>query len=216
MYQVEAICDRVIWLNDGEVKMEGDPAEVVAAYNAFLSRMSEQQSASAQRSAEQNAVARNIRAETIARTRMLNIEVSVEGMVGDVLGVVSGVSDITVVVRFASDPLLPCPSVAVRISDSNGRTVTSFGSFNDGIELARRPDGCGQVEVTLPRFPLLKGQYWVTVLLLSEDGIHVYESARMIAELKVEQAGLAQGVVSIPRHWRIGTTAANRSSSSTA
>ena len=203
MYQVEAICDRVIWLNEGEVKMEGEPAGVVVAYNAFLDRIGEDHSAPVHRSPEKSSIANNIHANTVARTRILNVDVSVGGAVGDFLSVVSGVSDVTLTVRFASEPALPCPSVAVRISDSNGRTVTSLGSFNDGVQLARRGDGCGQVEITLPRFPLLKGRYWVTVLLLSEDGIHVYESARMVAELKVEQRGLEQGVVSVPRKWRV-------------
>jgi hypothetical protein len=39
------------------------------------------------------------------------------------------------------------------------------------------------------------------VLLLSEDGIHVYDSARLVAELKVEQVGLEQGLVRLPRRW---------------
>ena len=203
MYQVEAICDHVIWLNEGEVKLEGEPAGVVVAYKAFVDGISEDHFASADRSAEKGAIANNIHANTAARTRILNVEVSAGGAVGDVLGVVSGVSDVTLSVRFASDPALPCPSVAVRISDSVERTVTSLGSFNDGVQLARRRDGCGQVEITLPQFPLLKGQYWVTVVLLSEDGIHVYDSARMVAELKVEQRGLEQGVVSVPRKWRV-------------
>jgi hypothetical protein len=41
----------------------------------------------------------------------------------------------------------------------------------------------------------------VNVVLLSEDGIHVYDRAPMVAELKVEQVGLEQGLVRLPRQW---------------
>lgn len=203
MYQVEAICDRVVWLNKGEVIMEGDSAEVVTAYNEFLSRTSADQSIAVDLHSAPPAMADPVALDRVARTRFLDITVSTGGTAGDTLTLLSGISDVAVAVRFASDPSLPCPTMALRITDANNRTITSVGSFNDRIALERGADGCGEVEVILPRFPLLKGRYWVTVLLLSEDAVHIYEAARMIAELKIEQAGLEQGVVKVPRQWHV-------------
>lgn len=36
LYQIESICNRAIWLHEGRMKMEGDAADVIAAYSQFL------------------------------------------------------------------------------------------------------------------------------------------------------------------------------------
>jgi lipopolysaccharide transport system ATP-binding protein len=200
MYHVESICSRVVWLHAGAVRMEGEPAEVVVAYNAYLSSMAEGASDN------RTAVARDKQeadhqAGGHAPARLTGVRVVADAVAGHELSVTSGVTDVKVAVRFASSTSIPCPSAGVRISDANGRTVASMGTVNDGVPLERDMRGEGEVELTLPAFPLLKGRYWINVLLLSEDGIHVYDSARLVAELKVEQVGLEQGLVSLPRRW---------------
>lgn len=200
MYHVESICNRVVWLHDGAIRMEGDPAEVVVAYNSFLGSMAERPSDTTQFGSQDDppGVAQG---EGGLGARVTKISVEADGRSGHVLAVASGTTDVRVAVRFASDPALPCPSVAIRISDANGRTVASMGTLNDQVLIKRDRGGSGAVQVTVPAFPLLKGNYWLNVVLLSEDGIHVYDRAPMVAELKVEQLGLEQGVVRLPRRW---------------
>ncbi len=36
LYQVEALCDQALWLDQGQLKMYGHPADVIAAYSQFL------------------------------------------------------------------------------------------------------------------------------------------------------------------------------------
>ena len=36
LYQVESLCDRALWLDQGQLKMQGDAADVIAAYAQFL------------------------------------------------------------------------------------------------------------------------------------------------------------------------------------
>ena len=33
---VKKLCNRVIWLHEGKIKMQGDPDEVISAYKAFM------------------------------------------------------------------------------------------------------------------------------------------------------------------------------------
>jgi lipopolysaccharide transport system ATP-binding protein len=207
MYHIESICSRVVWLHAGEVRMEGEPAEVVVAYNAYLSSMAEGASDKRPAAAADSEAAEH-KGGRQAAARLTGVRVAADGEAGHELLVTSGVTDVKVAVRFASDASIPCPSAGVRISDANGRTVASMGTVNDGVPLERDGRGDGQVELTLPAFPLLKGRYWINVLLLSEDGIHVYDSARVVAELKVEQAGLEQGLVSLPRRWSVAQAGA--------
>ena len=39
LYQVEALCDRVLWLDRGSLMFDGDPSDAIAAYTLFLDTM---------------------------------------------------------------------------------------------------------------------------------------------------------------------------------
>jgi len=38
LQQMQKLCDRVVWLNNGEIKAEGDPVEICKAYRAFMNK----------------------------------------------------------------------------------------------------------------------------------------------------------------------------------
>ena len=62
--------------------------------------------------------------------------------------------------------------------------------------------GRGRANITFPRLPLLKGDYWVTAFLITEDGVHVYEQIDRCLLLHVAQSGLEQGLVALPHEWQ--------------
>ncbi|MGH8476450.1 MAG: ABC transporter ATP-binding protein [Methylococcales bacterium] len=201
MYQVEAICNRVLWLDHGRLVMDSEPARVISAYSEFLSGIDGS-------GGTDECAARSSFFD--APARLTGIEVSTDGVAGTELQVQCGQTDLTVAVEFASDPALAPPSVALTITGFNGWAVTSASTSNDGLVLERLADGAGQVRVTFPRLALLKGSYWVNVFLLSEDGIHVYEQVERVAGIYVVQQGLEQGVVSLPRQWSLGGATTDR------
>ncbi|MEN8261426.1 MAG: ABC transporter ATP-binding protein [Pseudomonadota bacterium] len=198
MYQVEAVCNRVLWLDHGRVVMDAEPAQVINAYTEFLSGIdgSSEADGCPTRSTPMDSPA-----------RLTAIEVSADGVVGRELRVQCGQTDLAVMFGFVSDPSLPPPGVALTITGFSGWAVTSASTSNDGLVLERLADGTGEVRVTFPRLALLKGSYWINVFLLSEDGIHVYDQAERVAEIYVVQQGLEQGVVSLPREWALGNNA---------
>ena len=196
MYQVEAICSRVIWLDRGEARLDGDPATVVSAYSASLG------GSVPEADGEEDSMGTSLPpASTRGSARLSKVRVAVDGQSGYEQVVMSEGSDVRVSVDFLSDPSLPAPMVGVAFTGEDGRIVASAGSKGDGIVLDRHPDGSGYVVVLFPRFPLLKGRYGVNVYLLCEEGIHIYDHALQVAELQVRQKGLERGVVILPREW---------------
>jgi lipopolysaccharide transport system ATP-binding protein len=79
--------------------------------------------------------------------------------------------------------------------------VASATTHNDGLALQTDASGRGSASIVFPRLPLLKGVYWITVFLATEDGIHVYEHIERCLRLDVTQDGLEQGVVALPHEW---------------
>lgn len=192
MYQVEAICNRVIWLNKGEAQVIGSPAEAIIAYNKFLD---------SNREPEAKVEPEMSIAPPSGGASITQVTVAVDGVEGAELRVKSGESTVTVTVAFRSDPALPSPSVAVMFTDPAAKPIASVGTRNDGLTLSRTADGRGQVSVSFKKIALLKGTYWVYAFLMCENAVHFYEYANMIAQLHVTQQGLELGVVALPHQW---------------
>ncbi len=206
LFQIESICTRAIWLHAGKVVAQGNPAQVVSAYQEFLDSAEAQQPALAVSPAQPSAP------KGYARLTRVRVGGLAPGQ--GPLQVLSLTDDLLVEARFSSDPNLPCPSLAVTIHTPDGRLVSSAGAWNDRILLERDAIGLGHVSICFPRLPLLKGRYYVSLHLFCERGLHIYDVADRAVYLSVEQDGLEQGLFHIPRIW--SPKAANKGPSSSA
>lgn len=196
LYQVEAICDRVIWLDKGVVKLDGAPANVISAYIEAI--------------ALENAPVRKDNTVSVITTSTLVAEgtariteatVSMDGVSGRQLDAISRQSELCVTIAFVSDLGLLTPSVGLMIVSGDGQAITSAGTQHDGLIIQRDAQGHAKVRVRFAQLALLKGEYRVDVYLLCEKAIHVYDKAEAVAVFRVRQHGLEQGVVSLPRQW---------------
>lgn len=204
LYQVEALCDRVLWIHEGRVRAEGAPATVVTEYGEFL-RMEAPRAESMEVEAEGDGeVAEKpvtVPRVSSATPRIVDIAVSVDGHRARAHKVLSGHSTLDIAVSFDPGQGLPLASVGIAFTGGDGRILSSLGSVNDGIALKLDAEGLGIARVQLPKFPLLKGNYNIDVYLMCEQGLHIYEAVVQAAELNVEQKGLARGLVDLPHTW---------------
>lgn len=192
IYQIEALCTRALWLERGNVQLLGDPATVVAGYQAFLDRDA----------APATAAHETKHLSPTGHARILEVQTQVDATVGKELYVQSSKQTLAVTISFASDPELPSPVAAITIHTPDGRTIASSSTQSDGLELARDESGRGFATIEFPKIPLLKGEYFIGAYLLSEDGIHIYDSAANVATLHFSQETLEQGVVTLAHAWQ--------------
>jgi lipopolysaccharide transport system ATP-binding protein len=210
LYQVEAICDRVIWLDGGQIQVMGEPAKAIVAYNAMLSKLSAStgqtyfQASTATTSSQQTSSGEEhdhaVKAPS-GTAYIQRVTVRSDGLEGKDLQVSSRKSLLQIQLDFVSDINLPPPSVAVVITDSEGREIASSGTVNDKLPLQVSANGHGAALLSFEHLPLLKGVYWVNVLLMCEKGIHIYEPAEKVAKLTVHQSDSEIGIVSLPHTW---------------
>ncbi|WP_295849926.1 ABC transporter ATP-binding protein [uncultured Xylophilus sp.] len=197
LFQVESVCNRVLWLDGGRARMMGDPGEVISAYTDYLGTPAE--SATAQVTglpADAQA------ADPNRSAHLTSVLVSADGADwGRQTEARSGESDVSVQVRFNSNPSLPAPSLAVGFVTATGTIVNSSLSADQGAAIERDAAGRGAAVLTFPRVPLLGGNYAVAVYLMDERGIHIYDFADRAAEVKVRQQGRELGVVHLPSRW---------------
>lgn len=196
LYQVEVLCKKVMWLDKGEVRAYGEPSGVINRYQKHIDRMDlETEPANGTKESS------NPNAMSTTATRIKKITVSGDnGQEGDVK-LESEVSTLSIAVSFVSDARHPVPSIAIVITDEVGKNITSCGTFYDEIALNLRENGEGNVRLTFPKIGLRRGRYYLHVLLMCENAIHIYESAQC-ASLDVTQKGSEVGMVALPREWK--------------
>ena len=213
MYHIQALCSRVLWLENGKTRMWDAAARVTSSYETSLvmdvvgghdpnKHQAHQTSHNLAQPAE-GSVADElpIRQSPDGTAIITRIDATADGASGLDLAIHSGITTLVLRVQFESDPKLPCPSLAVGIAQANGSVVASAGSFNDNVPLIRDARGAGEAYLTFERLALLRGDYSVSVILGCERGLHAYEIVEQAVKLHVVQIGLEQGVVSLPHSW---------------
>jgi lipopolysaccharide transport system ATP-binding protein len=215
MYQVESFCDRALWLDHGQVQMEGPAAKVVVAYADSLREESKSSSSATLASvrasggasiaidaSDASDVSTAAIAAALGVARITNIEVSVDGQTGRELEAVSLQSDVSITVQFESDPALPCPTFATGFALPDGQIFTSAYTLFDGIAIERDAQGRGQATVVFEKLPLMKGRFSIGAYLFDERALHVYDVVLQAATVMVTQAGVHQGFVQLPHRWK--------------
>ena len=220
MYQVESFCDRAVWLDHGQVQMEGPAAKVVAAYADSLREESSASSSSSYSSktlvspftssvaaaslvdagSGEQSEAGNLPLTGVAR--ITQIEVMVDGQTGRELEAISLQSDVSITVKFESDPTQPCPTFATGFALPDGQIFTSAYTLFDGIAIKRDAQGRGQATVVFHKLPLMKGRFTVGAYLFDERAMHVYDVVLQAATVIVVQSGVHQGFVQLPHTWK--------------
>ena len=232
MYQIESFCDKAVWLDHGKVQMEGAASAVVAAYADSLRAESVEGGGALRASANEGrsqalpdaaSVAAGLTAAVVTLdstpsshedlssdpapsgtglTRILGIEVSVDGIKGRDLHAVSLQSDVYITVKFESDPTQPCPTFATGFALPDGQIFTSAYTLFDGIAIERDAQGRGQATVVFEKLPLMKGRFSVGAYLFDERALHVYDVVLQAATVNVTQPGVHQGFVQLPHRWQ--------------
>lgn len=197
MYQIEAICTRALWLERGEIRALGMPADVVADYGAFIDRQAAVEAQTADTS-------RQARLTVPGQARIADIVTRIDGVVDAVAE--SGRSTLSVTVSFLAPEINATPAVALAFYSLDGKCLASVSSHNDGFTLEKDDTGRGSVELVFDRLPFLKGHYTYDVWLLCDRGLFGHDHVRHAGTVEVVQSGLEQGVVALPHTWRINAT----------
>ncbi len=197
LYQVEAFCDRVLWLDHGERMQFGEPQEVVRHYSAFLLGGSENEPTTPISTTNPQAAL-----APQGHARLCHVEVSLDGTAGRALRGRPGENDLSIRLQFESDPQLPAPAVGATIDYGTLMTVTSVVSRSENVPIERNEHGRGEVTIDFPALPLRKGEYHVAVYLGSEDAVHIYDNVQVAATLYIEDPRPEPGLVDLAHRWQ--------------
>lgn len=211
LYQIEAICNRAIWLHEGKVVSEGVPAEVIRHYQNYLYADIEDGAASKPEltAGQQRAADRLERKMPISNPRITQLQVFIDDKpisTQQEQTAYTKESTLKVVCTWQGVAKVAAPSFVITLHSDNGRMVASAGTHFDKRVLEVNAQGGGEVVLELPRLALLKGEYWLEAYLLCEHGVMFYDQIIPAAKFKVESPNniLEQGIYQAERVWKAG------------
>ncbi|MEZ0309271.1 MAG: ABC transporter ATP-binding protein [Ramlibacter sp.] len=208
LYQVEAFCDRVMWLDQGRVMAIGEPHAVIRDYTLFLAGSEGQAPAASATPAEATgaepaAPAPVAITATPGHARISRVITALNGVPSTHMEMPAGEGKLTVTIEFVSDPALPMPTAGITFELGNTMILTSVVSRTDGVALVRDGQGSGTATIEFESLALRKGDYHIGAYLGSENALHLYTEAPRIALLKVLDTRPEPGLVDLPHSWQV-------------
>jgi lipopolysaccharide transport system ATP-binding protein len=199
MAAVENLCSRCIWIDAGQVQMDGTPREVIEAYMKTFGGF---QGAAADLSSIENR-------RGSGEIRYTGIEYLNRS--GEPLSVIRSGDSVVIRLRYHASQEVSHPSFGFRIYTEMGTLVTDTSTWHHAIEIPLVPAGDGYVELEVDLLNLLPGRYYFS-LWLTGAGSPLYDNIEHCAFLEIELANVYSsgkaldsryGIVYFPQRWHL-------------
>ncbi|WP_022949350.1 ABC transporter ATP-binding protein [Methylohalobius crimeensis] len=194
LYQVRHLCDRVVWLDHGRVRLAGPAEEVVDSYQDHVRRQDLSHPA---RGADRPEAPVEKRA-WIESARLLGGETDSEG---ETRFVTDGPFRLEVVAE-SETVALEDIHVGVVIKRNDGIQCFGASTEADGMALAKLSGHRFGIVYEIPALPLLSGEYSLDVWLIDTSGVHVYDSRQSCLPFRVRQSMKAVGMCWMVHYWQ--------------
>ncbi len=195
LYQVRSLCNRAAWIHQGQVRAIGNTEEVVTAYESHErekeNRFLEQASSLSFKPA----------ATSIAPVRISQVTLtSPDGNTPEILDTFQPVI-IRVEIESARQSVPFHVGVAIVRNDKENIFGSSTHFEADSLPLTA--EGKRTVALHLPHLNLLSGQYSLSVYLLDDSGLQVYDMAEAVCPFHVHSSCREFGIAYLPYHWQL-------------
>jgi ABC-type polysaccharide/polyol phosphate transport system ATPase subunit len=203
-YQVKSVCERALYLREGQLVSFGEAGKVVDAYLADLHGLSPP--ASTNTAAEQG---RAVKGEALPPVRITSVRLL--DVAGESVQSVRTGEGLRLSFAFerlhgeVSEPL----SFVFNLYRADGLYVCGTTTLMDGYPPFAGMD-TGQVTVRFPAIPLLAGRYHWRVAVNDEHGLAVLAKVEGVCPFVVEDGFKAVGAFDLPREWQIRSTVPGR------
>ena len=220
MYHVEEICDQVLWLQGGRVRMLGKSGEVCRAYESYERRRRTNHGTPAIPDQDGNQPAQvqldpdasddphafSGEHPQVIEVRLVHAENGRPARVKDADGEwVVGCElfdDLAVEIDYELPHALPGLILGCTIARSDQEILFGLGTqmteFQPPLE-----SGHYTAKLVFPKQPLLAGEYKINCYLADERGLHVYHSNSPSGRMVVKQSERFIGCVHFQHHWSV-------------
>ncbi len=206
MYQVEALCDRAIWIRDGRVEMEDDSRRVTLAYSNYERgrrtthaearpddgfehlRDASTPPPSAAGSPADSSLPDEKALPIVLATRLCDPHTH------EVVQRARLLKDVVVEVDYELPRDLPGVVVAIGIHSVDQIMICACASHFSGFTPPSKR-GRWRVQILLQRLPLQPSEFTLVAYLADEGGLHIYHSQSLATGFEVESPTRSIGIL---------------------
>jgi ABC-2 type transport system ATP-binding protein len=187
---VQQLCDTVVWLEKGHVKMIGPATEVIAEYTG-------------------NTYGNFAREDASSKTRWGSGDAQVTQVAmldgnDQPFDTLASGGEIRIRLEMTSHMRIESPVLRIQLETMSGELVWST-STQRGTATLRVLDGPATAVLTIPSLPLADGTYYVTVSITDATGAMEFDHCQHWAKVHITGGQPNDGgVVAIPSTWSIG------------
>ncbi|MGF1580874.1 MAG: ABC transporter ATP-binding protein [Gemmataceae bacterium] len=198
LYTVESLCSRAIWLDQGQVRRDGPPQEVICEY---LNRFAHQRETQVDLS--QISPRRGNGKCLLTGVEFLDQDGQPKEMIrsGDAL---------TIRLSYQVNDQLVAPLFCIKLTTESGQLVTDLSTWGFGMNLPSLELGEGTIDFEIDFLNLMPGEYFLTLSVLADGRFH-YDTLDECLRFPVERSNYFKsgrgidkqfGLVFFPGRWR--------------
>ncbi len=196
LYQVRSLCSRVVWLDQGRLRQMGQTEEVVSAFETY-----EREKNAGLRDSVPGLPFRSTRPLQGVPVRLAYV--ALENEEGKVVSRLATFQSCRVVVEVEAGSGAPPCHIGIAIVRNDRENI--FGTATHFLPGARplAIPGRRRVVLAFPSLPLLSGEYLLSVYVLDDSGLQVFDMAELICPFTVAGKGRECGMVYLEHRWEL-------------
>jgi len=193
--KIRSMCDRAIWIEQGQIQSAGEVEPVVYAY---LDGMVSRGTASREPAGDADSHRWGSRKVELERVELLDASAKPRRAfaTGD---------EMTVRLYYQAHQRIERPQFGLAIYHESGAHISGPNNVFAGYEV-KSIEGSGYMDYHIPRLPLLPDRYLITAAIHDYEGLHAYDFRRYCAEFVVMPAPEIKeryGLFHIPASWHL-------------
>lgn len=194
---VENLCSRGIWIDAGNIRMDGPARKVIVSYMASF--VGEQDSGS-----DLSATTSRLGSGEIRFTRLDYLSAS-----GTPCAMTRSGEPLVLRFHYHAEKTIRDPSFGFRLFSEMGTLITECGHWMHGIRMSKVEPGPGYIDLEIESLTLLPGRYQFSLWITAAGGMPVYDGD-VRASLEVEVSDIYRsgrmldsryGLVYFPQRW---------------
>lgn len=200
---IENLCPRCLWIDGGQVRMDGPSRGVIAAY---MESMTGAQTPSMELEHLQSRRGNG-------KIRFQGIEfLSSEGVAQKMI---RAGDPVVIRLHYSATEPVPHPSLGFRLYTDMGTLVTETSTWHHGIDIPQLRAGQGHLDLEIESLTLMPAKYTLSLWATDETGNVIYDNVEHAITLEVELGNIYRsgrsldsrsGIMFFPQRWNLSGT----------
>lgn len=195
--QVQTLCDRALWLRQGQVAACGEPPVVVGQYVSEMRSQTRQRTPD--RPPQRTATGMELR---VNENRFGSLEMEITRVHLLPIATLETGDPLCVEIEYEAPQPIPSPIFSVTISQEDGRVCLDTHTAEMGIPTAVI-HGRGKLRLQIDRLDLKQGKYFVDVGIYEKEWSYAYDFHWHIYPFVIHSSHTGKGILSPPMHWQM-------------